>query len=395
MSGARDPSTRRGLFAGCLDRVRGRGPDGLRRPYVRHHDGFVSLQFVRAQTQSRMVAGDPARLLIDYTRTMFAARDQFGIKPLFYATTDKGTVFASEKKSILEMADEMGLGLDLDRRAIEHYVDLQYVPEPESLHREIRRVESGCTVTIKPGGEVHSDRYFKPHFNSQPVPKGKEQDLYDRIARALEDSVEKHMRADVTVGSFLSGGIDSTAIAALMVRRGEQDMSLSATPESRERDGATVGVLGIAAGAPSFERMNPAAALWGGVANTYEVSKQTLVGVWQMITRQRGTDDLGGPLRIAQISGQAAALGLPSLITFIAVLSVNLGLINLFPIPVLDGGHLVFYAAEAIRGRPLSARAMDYGLRAGLAVLAALFIFSTWNDLSHLGVVRWITGLAG
>lgn len=114
-----------------------------------------------------------------------------------------------------------------------------------------------------------------------------------------------------------------------------------------------------------------------------------------MITRQRGTDDLGGPLRIAQISGQAAALGLPSLITFIAVLSVNLGLINLFPIPVLDGGHLVFYAAEAIRGRPLPPRAMEYGLRAGLAVLAALFIFSTWNDLSHLGVVRWITGLAG
>ena len=111
------------------------------------------------------------------TQTMFAARDQFGIKPLFYATTDKGTVFASEKKSILEMAPELGLGLDLDRRAIEHYVDLQYVPEPESLHQEIRRVESGCTVTLKPGGKVHSDRYFKPHFKSQPVPKSKEQDL--------------------------------------------------------------------------------------------------------------------------------------------------------------------------------------------------------------------------
>jgi regulator of sigma E protease len=182
----------------------------------------------------------------------------------------------------------------------------------------------------------------------------------------------------------------------LSVRRGTEELTVSATPESRQRDGtAPVGVLGIAAGAPSFERMNPVEALWGGVANTFEVSRQTLVGVWQMITRQRGTDDLGGPLRIAQISGQAAALGLPSLITFIAVLSVNLGLINLFPIPVLDGGHLVFYAAEAIRGRPLPPRAMEYGLRAGLAVLAALFIFSTWNDLSHLGVVRWITGLAG
>ena len=152
------------------------------------------------------------------TQTMFAARDQFGIKPLFYATTAAGTVFASEKKSILEMAPALGLGLELDRRAIEHYVDLQYVPEPESLHREIRRVESGCTVTLKPGGEVHSDRYFKPHFTPTPVVKGREQDLYDRIARALENSVEKHMRADVTVGSFLSGGIDSTAIATLAKR---------------------------------------------------------------------------------------------------------------------------------------------------------------------------------
>jgi len=151
-------------------------------------------------------------------KVMFAARDQFGIKPLYYATTDAGTVFASEKKSILEMATELGLDLSLDRRAIEHYVDLQYVPEPESLHANIRRVESGCTVTLRPGGTVVDKRYFKPTFPVQPVPKGMEQELFDRIARVLEDSVEKHMRADVTVGSFLSGGIDSTAIATLAKR---------------------------------------------------------------------------------------------------------------------------------------------------------------------------------
>lgn len=151
-------------------------------------------------------------------QVMFVARDQFGIKPLYYATTEAGTVFASEKKSILEMAAELGLDLSLDRCAIEHYVDLQYVPEPESLHAAIRRVESGCTVTLRPGGTVVDKRYFKPSFPVQPVPKGKEQDLFDRIARVLEDSVEKHMRADVTVGSFLSGGIDSTAIATLAKR---------------------------------------------------------------------------------------------------------------------------------------------------------------------------------
>lgn len=152
------------------------------------------------------------------SKTMFAARDQFGIKPLYYATTDAGTVFASEMKSILNMADAIGLDLSLDRRAIEHYVDLQYVPEPESLHANIRRVESGCTVTLKPGGSVTPTRYFSPTFTTVPVPKDKEQELFDRIAQVLEDSVEKHMRADVTVGSFLSGGIDSTAIAALAKR---------------------------------------------------------------------------------------------------------------------------------------------------------------------------------
>ncbi|MDK8551666.1 asparagine synthase (glutamine-hydrolyzing) [Corynebacterium pseudodiphtheriticum] len=151
-------------------------------------------------------------------KQMFVARDQFGIKPLFYATTPAGTVFASEKKSILELADAIDLGLGLDRRAIEHYVDLQYVPEPESLHADIRRLESGCTAILSPGGQVKAERYFRPRFQTKAVPAGQEQQLFDRIAHALEDSVEKHMRADVTVGSFLSGGIDSTAIAALAKR---------------------------------------------------------------------------------------------------------------------------------------------------------------------------------
>ncbi|UFN51406.1 RIP metalloprotease RseP [Roseomonas sp. OT10] len=183
----------------------------------------------------------------------------------------------------------------------------------------------------------------------------------------------------------------------LLLSREGRELTVTATPEARVRSEGTppVGVLGVAAGAPVFERVNPLSAVWQGIAYTGDVSKQTLVGVWEMITRARGTEELGGPLRIAQISGQAAALGLASLVTFIAVLSVNLALINLFPIPVLDGGHLVFYAAEAIRGRPLPPRAQEYGLRAGLAVLAMLFIFSTWNDLSSFGLFRWLGGLAG
>lgn len=168
-----------------------------------------------------------------HTKTMFAARDQFGIKPLYYATTEAGTVFASEMKCILEMADELGLALNLDRRAIEHYVDLQYVPEPESLHANIRRVESGCTVTLRPGEDVVAERYFKPRFPVQQVKQGEEQQLFNRIAEALEDSVTKHMRADVTVGSFLSGGIDSTAIATL-AKRHNPDLLTFTTGFERE-----------------------------------------------------------------------------------------------------------------------------------------------------------------
>jgi regulator of sigma E protease len=95
------------------------------------------------------------------------------------------------------------------------------------------------------------------------------------------------------------------------------------------------------------------------------------------------------------MSGQAAAQGLPVLIWFVAFLSVNLGLVNLLPIPILDGGHLMFYAAEAVRGRPLPATALDYGYRAGFALIACMFVFISFNDLVHTGALRWVAHLIG
>jgi asparagine synthase (glutamine-hydrolysing) len=149
-------------------------------------------------------------------RELFGARDPFGIKPLYYAVGPRGTAFASEKKSLLELAGALGLELTVDRRALQHYLTLQYVPEPESLHQEIRRIESGCAFTVTAGGEVSQRRYFQPVFAARPVHGPTEAGrLYGQIAEAMRDSVAKHLRADVTVGAFLSGGIDSTAIAAL------------------------------------------------------------------------------------------------------------------------------------------------------------------------------------
>ncbi|NLG46886.1 asparagine synthase (glutamine-hydrolyzing) [Gordonia sp. (in: high G+C Gram-positive bacteria)] len=152
------------------------------------------------------------------TRELFLARDQFGIKPLFLATSKRGTAFGSEKKSVLELLDRLGLDRELDDRAIEHYTVLQYVPEPETLHKNITRLESGCYATLRPGSAPEVTRYFKPRFPVRPFSPGTEQKRYDEIADVLRDSVAKHMRADVTVGSFLSGGIDSTAIAALAIQ---------------------------------------------------------------------------------------------------------------------------------------------------------------------------------
>jgi asparagine synthase (glutamine-hydrolysing) len=148
-----------------------------------------------------------------HERVLFAARDPFGIKPLFVAEGPGGIAFASEKKSLLELAPTLGLGhvdRDLDAAALQHYLLLQYVPEPATLHRAIRRVESGTHVTVRPGGEPEAERYFTPVLHA-----GGGQDAPRRIEAVLRDSVAKHMRADVTVGAFLSGGIDSTAIAAL------------------------------------------------------------------------------------------------------------------------------------------------------------------------------------
>jgi asparagine synthase (glutamine-hydrolysing) len=155
------------------------------------------------------------------TGELFCARDPFGIKPLFMATGPGGTAVASEKKCLLDLAELVGFeagAAGLDYRAVQHYTVLQYVPEPETLHRGVRRLESGCYARIRPGAAPAITRYFVPRFAATPITRDTEQARYDEITAVLEDSVAKHMRADVTVGAFLSGGIDSTAIAALAIR---------------------------------------------------------------------------------------------------------------------------------------------------------------------------------
>jgi asparagine synthase (glutamine-hydrolysing) len=147
-------------------------------------------------------------------RVMFGARDWFGIKPMYHYTDARGSFFASEKKSLLSVAP--GVAAEVDTTALQHYLTLQYVPEPASMTVGIDRIESGTYFTVRPGERLTARRYFHPDFAIKPVPEPEK--LYLQIREALEDSVAKHMRADVTVGSFLSGGIDSTVVAALAKR---------------------------------------------------------------------------------------------------------------------------------------------------------------------------------
>ena len=187
-----------------------------------------------------------------------------------------------------------------------------------------------------------------------------------------------------------------TALAFTLSREGHEVVvtatptrSVSTDPDSAGRE---TGVLGIRADLAQvgYERLPPLAAAWAAAERCYGLTVQILQALWQIVSGARGADELGGPLRIAQLSGQMAENGVVNLVFFMAALSINLGLINFLPIPMLDGGHLAFYAVEAIRGRPVDKRVQEYGFRFGLIFVLLLMIFATWNDLLSLNVFGFV-----
>ena len=177
---------------------------------------------------------------------------------------------------------------------------------------------------------------------------------------------------------------------AFEVDRGGRTITLQATPAVHlQKDAAGVtkrlGQLGISGGFEpadtKFIKYGPLGALQNGVSETWFVVDRTLSYIGGVVVGKESVDQLGGPIRIAQVSGQVATAGFIPLIKLAAVLSISIGLLNLFPIPLLDGGHLLFYAIEAIRGRPLSDAVQEYGFRFGLAVVLLLMLFATYNDV--------------
>jgi len=184
----------------------------------------------------------------------------------------------------------------------------------------------------------------------------------------------------------------------LEVRRGEEILALTVVPETVMRDDGNgnelaMGRLGVTNTNVVFEPVPLGEALWGGVEETWAWTYRIFDFIGKIFSGTQSSRDLAGPLGIADMSSSVAQNGLVSIVMFMAILSVNLGLINLFPIPMLDGGHLMFYVIEAFRGRPLSERAQEYGFFVGMGLVGALFLFVTFNDLSRLGLVDFIAGL--
>lgn len=174
------------------------------------------------------------------------------------------------------------------------------------------------------------------------------------------------------------------------IKRGDEVLTLTITPKVHEiKDllGETVkiGLIGVSSTDVVYEKLPLGEAFVQSFRSTYQICADTLRAMGQMVTGQRGLEELGGPIRIAQYSGESARQGGATIIWFMAMLSINLGLINLFPIPMLDGGHLAFYTLEALRGRPMAVKIQEYSLRFGFALLITLMIFVTVNDIMRLG----------
>lgn len=179
---------------------------------------------------------------------------------------------------------------------------------------------------------------------------------------------------------------------SVVVKRDGGDVTLQATPDLNEVTDSfgnvhRIGQLGVGRsteGAVKTERYGPVEAVGAAAQEVWFVIDRTFTYIGGVVSGRESADQIGGPIRIAQISGQVATLGFGPLLQLAAVLSVSIGLLNLFPVPLLDGGHLLYYAIEALRGRPLSERSQELGFRIGLALVLMLMLFATWNDILNI-----------
>jgi regulator of sigma E protease len=214
----------------------------------------------------------------------------------------------------------------------------------------------------------------------------------DRITAADGTSIQRFQDLQTYVALRAETPIDLT------VHRDGGDLHLTVVPRRVDAPngvGGTerVGQIGIRTSGIEFVRHDPATSVVLATKETWQVVANTFTYLGRIIQGRESGDQLSGPLGIAKMSGDVAKASWLGLVQLMATLSVAIGLINLFPVPMLDGGHLLFYGIEALRGRPLGDRAQEYGFRIGFALVLSLFLFATWNDLNRLPVFNFLTGL--
>jgi len=210
----------------------------------------------------------------------------------------------------------------------------------------------------------------------------------DRVTRIDDTQITDFQQLPEIIS--VSGGVP----LAIGIHRGNQDLTLHVTPRltkiqdllGNNTSQMVIGVRPDPKAPVIHQQFGLVGAFAAGCSQTWGILKNTLLGVSQVIAGHASADQLRGPAGIAQMTKQVAEFGFLALLNLAAVLSVSIGLANLFPIPLLDGGHLLYYACEAVLGRPLGARAQDVGFRLGLVVVLGLMLLTTWNDLVRLNL---------
>jgi len=160
------------------------------------------------------------------------------------------------------------------------------------------------------------------------------------------------------------------------------------TPDGQEREVGRI-QAGIATKAVRFEPYNPVLALGHGTAKTWDMTVLTVKGLWKLVSRQIDSSNIGGPIQIATEAGRQAKDGMASLALFTAIISVNLAVLNLLPVPMLDGGHLLFFVIEGVLGRPLSLRKREVAQQVGFVLLMLLMVYALYNDLVRIDAFKF------
>jgi len=298
----------------------------------------------------------------------------------------------------------------IDRRPIATWQDLRWRVLQGALQRERLELEvvnlrnEISTVTLDlaalPAGEIESDvldriglRLYRPAL--APV-----------LGQIVADSAAE--RAGLRRGDRILK-LDDRPIATwddlvrevrrrpgqptrLTLERGQERMTLAVTPEAVTADGERIGRIGAAPEIPAEHaerifvqvRYGPLESLARAAAKTWDISAFSLRMLGKMLVGEVSWKNLSGPVSIADFAGQSAQLGWIPYLTFLALISISLGVLNLLPIPPLDGGHLLFYGVEVLKGSPASDRAIEFGQRVGLALLLVLMAFAFYNDLTRL-----------